>query len=418
MTQTTAGTVANPLDSEDPELAPERLIERFGRDFYRDFDIDDPNLNTHFHEVIDFMVQKCPVAHSKIGTGYTVFSKEDAVRRIGQDWQTFSSAKGYIPNRPADMPLMIPVEQDPPDHSSWRRVLNPHMSPQVMDKVRPDVRREVNLLIDAFIDRGECEFISEIAAQLPGRAFFIYVLGVPVDDLGTLVHDVDASLFGPLEERTAYHKKVYDYLEIFLKKRAAMPPQGDIVDTILEGVIYKDGSEAPWEHKVSVVLDLTYGGISTTIYSLGSIARHLAEHPEQRKQLIDNPEWVENSVEEFVRAYSPVVAMGRTCTRDVEVDGVELKEGDYVMMGFSGAGRDPRTIANPKELNFAEPTIHHTTFGVGPHRCIGSHLARMELAAFISVWLERIPHFQVKPGTEPVYETGFLRAMSSLQLSW
>ena len=408
----------NSVESDDPELAPERLIERFGRDIYRDFDIDDPTLNEHFHEAIDFMVQKCPVAHSQVGTGYTVFSKEETVRRIGQDWQTFSSAKGYIPNRPDDQPMMIPVEQDPPDHQAWRRVLNPHMSPQVMAKVRPDVLREVGLLIDSFVDKGECEFISEIAAQLPGRAFFIYVLGVPVDDLVTLVHDVDKSLFGPMEGRAVYHKKVYDYLEIFMKDRAAQPPRGDIVDTILAGVTYSDGSEAPWEHKVSVVLDLTFGGISTTIYSLGSIARHLADHPEQRQQLIDNPDWIENSVEEFVRAYSPVVAMGRSCTRDVEVEGVQLKEGDYVMLGFSGAGRDPRTIKNPKELNFAQPTINHTTFGVGPHRCIGSHLARMELAAFIEVWLKRIPNFRVKPGTEPVYETAFLRAMSSLQLEW
>ena len=408
----------NSVESDDPELAPERLIERFGRDIYRDFDIDDPTLNEHFHEAIDFMVQKCPVAHSQVGTGYTVFSKEETVRRIGQDWQTFSSAKGYIPNRPADQPLMIPVEQDPPDHSSWRRVLNPHMSPQVMAKVRPDVLREVGLLIDKFIDRGECEFIGEIAAQLPGRAFFIYVLGVPVDDLATLVHNVDASLFGPLESRAEYHTKVHDYIEDFMKDRAAKPPQGDIVDTILKGVTYSDGTEAPWEHQVSVALDLTYGGISTTIYSLGSIARHLADHPEQRQQLIDNPDWIENSVEEFVRAYSPVVAMGRTCTRDVEVEGVQLKEGDYVMLGFSGAGRDPRTIKNPKELNFAQPTINHTTFGVGPHRCVGSNMARIELKVSFEEWLKRIPNFRVKPGTEPVYETAFLRAMSSLQLEW
>ena len=406
------------VDSTDPELAPERLIERFGRDFLRDFDIDDPNLNEHFHEVIDLMVAKCPVAHSKVGSGYYVFSKEESVRRIGQDWQTFSSAKGYIPNRPPDQPLMIPVEQDPPDHTSWRRVLNPHMGPKAMEAIRGKVADEVNALIDAFIDRGECEFIGEMAALLPGRAFFIHVLGVPVDDLTELVHDVDKSLFGPLEERTAYHQKVYDYLEAFMRQREKMPPQGDVVDTILQGVTYSDGKPAPWDHKVSVVLDLTYGGISTTIYALGSSVRHLADHSEQRQQLLDHPEWVENAVEEFVRAYSPVVAMGRTCMRDVEVDGVELKEGDYVMLGFSGAGRDPRTIADPKALNFAEPTIHHPTFGVGPHRCIGSHLARMEMAVFLGEWLKRIPHFRVKPGTEPVYETGFLRAMSSLHLEW
>jgi cytochrome P450 len=406
------------IESDDPELSPEALKARFGRDILRDFDLDDPGFNENFHEVIDFMVEKCPVVHSTVGKGYHVFNSEAAVRKAGQDWQTFSSSKGYIPNRPDDMPYLIPVEQDPPNHSSWRQKINPFMSPKVMDAIRPNVRADVNTLIDRFIDKGECEFIAEMASILPGWAFFKHVLGVPIDELESLVHNVERGLYAPFEERTGYFEKVFAYLDVFLKHRKEMPPQGDIVDAILEGVTYSDGTKSPWDHQLSVAADLTFGGISTTIYAMGSSLYHLSQNPDQLQQLLDHPEWMENAVEEFVRVYSPVVAMGRACTRDTELDGVQLKQGDFVMLGFASASRDPKAISNPKVLNFEEPTIHHSTFGIGPHRCIGSHLARMELTVFLEEWLRRIPNFRVKPGTAPTYETAFMRAMKSLHLEW
>jgi cytochrome P450 len=110
--------------------------------------------------------------------------------------------------------------------------------------------------------------------------------------------------------------------------------------------------------------------------------------------------------------------MGRSCTRDVTLTGVDLKEGDFIMLGFAGASRDPRAIENPRVLNFEQPTVQHSTFGVGPHRCIGAHLARVELRIFLEEWLRRIPSFRLKPGTEPSYGTSFMRAMNSMYLEW
>ena len=402
----------------DPELSPEALTERFGFDVLRDFDLDKPEFNDQFQEVMDFVVQKCPVVHSPTGKGYTVFNTEEAVRTAGQDWQTFSSGKGYMHNRPENLPYLIPVEQDPPNQSSWRHKLNPFMTIKVMESKADLMRADTNLLIDRFIDHGHCEFVSEFAAIMPGWAFFKHNLGIPVDELDMLVHNVELGLYAPMDERPGYFEKVFVYLDGFLKKRMELPPQGDIVDAILEGVTYKDGTPAPWDHKVSVAADLTFGGISTTIYAMGSSLFHLATHPDGLQLLLDRPDLIENAVEEFIRAYSPVVAMGRTCTRDTTLTGVDLKEGDFIMLGFAGASRDPRAIENPRDLNFKQPTIQHSTFGVGPHRCIGAHLARVELRVFLEEWLRRIPSFRLKPGTEPSYETGFLRAMNSMHLEW
>jgi cytochrome P450 len=402
----------------DPELSPEALTERFGFDVVRDFDLEKPEFNDNFQEVMDFVVQKCPVLHSTTGKGYTVFNTEEAVRKAGQDWQTFSSAKGYMHNRPDDLPYLIPVEQDPPNHSSWRQKLNPFMTIKVMESKAELMRADANLLIDRFIDRGNCEFVSEFAGIMPGWAFFKHNLGVPVDELDMLVHNVEMGLYAEMDERPGYFAKVFEYLDGFLKKRKEMPPQGDIVDAILEGVTYGDGTPAPWDHQLSVAADLTFGGISTTIYAMGSSLYHLIKHPADLQLLLDRPDLIENAVEEFIRAYSPVVAMGRSCTRDVTLTGVDLKEGDFIMLGFAGASRDPRAIENPRVLNFEQPTIQHSTFGVGPHRCIGAHLARVELRIFLEEWLRRIPSFRLKPGTEPSYGTSFMRAMNSMYLEW
>ena len=409
--------VAPELD-KDPELAPEKLTDQFGMDILRNFDLDNPTFNEKFDETLDFMVRKCPVVHSQIGTGYYLVNQQEDVRKAAQDWRTFSSAKGYQPNRPEGLPYLMPEESDPPIHTRWRHKLNPHMSPKTVANYEQPVRDDVNALIDRFIDKGECEFISEFGALLPGWAFFKNILGVPVDDLPMLVNGVEEGTFAPQEERAGHFAQVFEYLDNHLRKRSEQPPQGDLIDSILEGVTYDDGTEAPWEHKVSILVDLTFGGIATTTFVMASGMHYLAENPDQRKKLIENPELIEAAIEEFARYYPPVVALGRTCMKDVEIAGTPIAEGEFVMLTYACASRDPKAMDKPEEINFERDAILHSTFGVGPHRCIGSNLARVELRATLEEWLKRIPDFQVKAGAEPEYVTGFLRSMRSLQLEW
>lgn len=395
----------------------EELIARFGRDMFEDFNFDDPAFNDKHYEVQDSLLAHCPVARSNIGAGYWVVSRNEDVRRIGQDWKTFSSAKGYMPNRPEGLPYLMPEESDPPYHTAWRDALNPHLSPKAVANYDEAIRKDVNVLIDRFIDKGQVEFISEFGALLPGWAFFKNILGVPVDDLDMLVAAVENGTFAqPPESRAGHFEVIFKYLADYLRKRAAEPPRDDLVSTIIKNVTYPDGNKAPFEHQVSVLVDITFGGIATTTYVMGSAIRFLAEHPADREALIDNPEYMASAIEEFARIYAPVVALGRTVTKDTEVAGQKMKEGDFVMLNYAASSRDPRAVENPQKIDIARSSVLHSAFGVGPHRCIGSNLARLEMRCFLEEWHKRIPAYAVKSGTKPRYETGFLRSMRNLDL--
>jgi cytochrome P450 len=400
----------------ETEIPDADVASRYGRDMFNDFDIDDPKFNEHFFDILDDMVARCPVVRSNVGAGYWMVTRQADVRKIGQDWRTFSSAKGYMPNRPADLPYLMPEESDPPKHTAWRRVLNPYLSPKAVGQYDERIRADANTLIDRFIDTGECEFVSDFGSKLPGWAFFKNVLGVPVDDLDMLVTGVENGTFAPPEERGAHMGTVFEYLGKYLAARRDEPPRGDMVDVILKGVEYEDGQLAPWEDRVSILVDLTFGGIATTTYVMAGAIQYLATHQADREALVDNPDLIEGAVEEFVRVFPPVVALGRTCTKDVEVAGTQMKEGDFVLLGYGAASRDPRVVDNPTKIDITRDTVLHSAFGVGQHRCIGSNLARLELQATLDEWLKRIPDFGIKPGTQPTFETGILRTMKDLQL--
>ena len=394
----------------------EELIARFGRDIFDDFDYNDPMFNAKFNETLEAHLEHCPVAHSKVGTGYWWVSRNEDVRRVGQDWKTFSSAKGYQPNRPEGLPLLMPEESDPPIHTAWRTVIDPHLSPKTVASYDANIRADVNTLIDGFITKGECEFLSEFGVLLPGWAYFKNILGVPVDDLTQLVNGVEQGTFGPVGDRAGHFAYVFEYLDNYLKVRATQPPKGDMVDTILAGVIYEGGQPSTWADKVSILVDLTFGGIATTTYVMASAIHYLATNPADREWLLNNMDQMPNAIEEFARVFPPIVGLGRTCTRDVEVAGTQMKEGDFVMLAYSASSRDPRVIDNPHKVDLTRKNVIHSTFGVGKHRCIGSNLARLELRATLEEWLKRIPKFSMKPGTEPTYETAFLRSMRKLEL--
>lgn len=398
----------------------EESIAKYGRDIYNDFDLDAPVFNEKHVEIIDDLVERCPVAHSQVGEGYYLVAQNKLVREVGQNWRTFSAAKGYMPNRPDGLPYLYPEESDPPLHTAWRTALNPFMGPSTIAPYEATIRADANTLIDRFIDRGECEFVSEFAALLPGWAFFKNVLGVPIDDLDRLVDGVEDGTFNPDPEvRGQKFGFVFQYLGDYLKQRSQEPPRGDMVDMIAAGVPYEDGSDSTWADRVSVLVDMTFGGIATTTYVMASGMHWLAQNPEARKLLIDDPDtYMPRAIEEFSRVFAPVVALGRTCTKDVEIGGRKLKQGDFIMMLYAGASRDPRVVEDPKRIDITRETVLHSAFGVGIHRCIGSNLARLELRATFEEFLRRIPDYTVKPGGEPTYVSGFLRSMRSVTFQW
>lgn len=386
------------------------------RDHFTDFDLDSPEFNDDFVDVIDDLARHCPVAKSNVGHGYYVVNRQEDVRAVGQNWEAFSSAEGFQPNRPDGMPFMYPEESDPPYHNRWRTALNGHFSPRVVRSYEGAIREHTNLLIDQFIERGECDFVADFAASLPGRVFFSSYMGVPLDDLPPLIKAIDDALFGPLEGRPQGWGTALGYINAYLERRQHEEPRGDFVDAVLKGVELDTGEPCPWEHKVSVVTDLMAGGLGTTTYLLAGMTHHLATHPDDRARLAKDPALHDRAIEEFVRVYAPVVALARVVTQEVEVGGHTFVKGDWVMLNYAAACRDPHAYDNPKEVDIDRDLPVNAAFGFGPHRCIGSHLARLEGKVVLQELLRRMPEFTLAPGAEVTYTTGLTRAMNNLPL--
>jgi cytochrome P450 len=390
---------------------------RIAHRLHADFHMEDPLLSERFEETLDELLAACPVARSRDGSGYFVINRHEDVRRCARDWRTFSSADGWMLNAPEGSIPILPEDSDPPYHNIWRHVLNPYFSRDNVTGLEDFARACARGLVEAMAPKGECEFIADYAAILPGRILFERILPVPVGDLPVLFEDIDTFSFGPLEERGLAFARVHAYLDRFLARRAAEPPKGDLVDLIAAGVD-KDGAPCPWEDKVYVILDVVFGGLATTTHVMSGAIHHLATHPETRHALIADPSLIDAVVEETIRLYPPVVAAARTVRADTEVAGVALKAGDRVALNFAAAGRDPEACDNPAEFDPRRGQIVHTTFGVGPHRCLGEHLARLEIKVTVEEFLRRIPDFELVPGTRPIYESGQLRTMKNLMLRW
>jgi len=387
----------------------------YGRDHHNDFDMDSPEFNEHYYEVLNDLVTTCPVALSKVDKGYFTITGYEDVRRSAEDWQTFTSSKGFQPNRPDDMMKLIPVEVDPPYHTEWRKVLNPFFTPGTAARFEPAIEEIVHGAIDELIETGHTEFVRDVAIHLPSVMFFKTLIGIPMEDVDVLSAHVVAGLLGPVAERGAAWAHCGDYVSDYLKERARQAPRNDVIDAVIQGFEY-DGKETSFEDKVSVVVDLMSGGVGNTAYMLASIAHHLATHPEDRRRLIKDPDKIQRAVDEFLRFYSPNFAIGRTCTREVEISGTHLDEGDFVMLSWAAANRDPRMFQDPFEIDIERTHNRHIAFGVGPHRCIGSNIAKVQLRVTTRVLLERIPDFALQPGTQPVWTTSLVREMENLHL--
>ncbi len=391
-----------------------------GSEFERlhsDFNIEDAVFAERFEDVLEHLVDKCPVARSEVGPGYHVFNRYRDVRRIGQDWRTFSSADGWMLDPPEGNIPILPEDSDPPYHTAWRQVLNPYFNTKAVAELEDHARGYAKELIDGFAARGHCEYVADFASKLPGLILFRHILPVPVQDLPELFANIDTYSFGPLEERAPAFGRVQAYLEAFLDARQNQGPQGDLVDVLLAGV-ERDGAPCPWEDKVHTALDVVFGGLATTTHAMSGAMYEMARRAAVREAVMADAERMRTAVEETVRLYAPVVMVARTVRADVEVSGRQIAAGERVALNFAAASRDPEVCGNPREFDVDRDEVVHTAFGIGPHRCIGEHLARLEIRVAVEEFLNRIPNVSLAPNTAPSYESGQLRTMKTLPLTW
>ena len=317
---------------------------------------------------------------------------------------------------------LIPLNIDPPEHAAYRKLLDPLFAPRRIDALEADIAGRVNQFIDGFVDRGSCDFTAEFAELFPASVF-LGMMGLPWEQLDTLVEMRDGLLrpgdngMAP-EERSAIQRetaaRVYQYFDAILDARAA-DPREDILSLFVS--LERDEGRLRRDEVLAICFVLLTAGLDTVTDSLTCFFAFLAQHPEHRRRIVDDPDMIPGAVEELLRWETPVPSVVRWAREDATLGGETVGAGNHVMVNLGAANLDPAEFADPLEVRFDRETNRHLAFGGGVHRCLGSHLARRELRIALREWHRRIPEYTLSPGYEVTYLPP-LRYVSDLKLTW
>jgi cytochrome P450 len=388
----------------------------------REVNLFTPEFSAHPQPVYRELVSKCPFARQAL-VGNPVLSRYEDVLWALRHPEIFSSEMEMHMALGTERP-MIPQQIDPPAQTKYRKILDPRFSKKRMQEIEPNVRRHAHELIDAFIARGECEFDQEFAMPLPATAF-LALMGLPQSELPRFLRIKDMIIRpqtlladptpeGAQELRKDAGRQIYEFFGKVIDERKQKPGT-DMVSYLLETEI--DGHRLSREDILDVSFLLILAGLDTVTATLGCNMAYLAANPEQRRRIIEKPETIPGAVEELLRWETPVTAVPRIVKREVEIHGMRLQPGEMVTLLIGASNVDEGEFGEPERVDFERERNKHLAFGGGPHRCLGSHLARMELAVAMQVWHERIPDYRVKPGETPRYSPG-IREVQYLPLVW
>jgi cytochrome P450 len=340
--------------------------------------------------------------------GVWVFTDGVDVRNALQDPDLFSSKTN------ADgAPAMIPVFLDPPDHTRYRRLLNPLFAPSVVHAMESSIRSRIVDLIDAVEGQGSCDFVADVAVQFPTRVFTSWV-GLPEEDTGRFVTMVHALIHGSDDHTTrdAALTEAFAVLDELVVARRAHPTD-DLMSQIITHPI--DGPPLEHDELLNIAFLLFLAGLDTVVAALSFSFWHLAQTAADRIAITSHAVSVEDAVEELLRRHS-FRNLPRLVTRDTEFAGVTLRAGDYVILPTLMASRDPNEYEDPTAVQLDRERSRHFAFGLGPHRCLGSHLARSEMRIALDEWHRRIPDYELA-GDVNGYG-GIVMGVTSLPLRW
>jgi cytochrome P450 len=313
---------------------------------------------------------------------------------------------------------LIPLQIDPPDHVKFRRLLDPLFAPRQMAKLEPQIAALVHRLVDRFIDRGECDLVSEFTIPLPSEVF-LTLFGLPLEELDTFLAMKDGIIRPPgrtseeqNEKRRTTAAEIYAYFEQILEERAR-DPREDLLSGFLTAEI--DGERLSREDIEDICFLLMIAGLDTVTASLDCFFSYLARNAPARARLVEDPALIPAAVEEMLRFETPVAGVPRVAVADSELSGVPIHAGDQVMLILGAANVDEAEFAAAMTVDFGRGTNRHLAFGGGIHRCLGSHLARQELRVALREFHTRIPDYRLAPDAELVY-TPAIRSLASLPL--
>lgn len=316
-------------------------------------------------------------------------------QNIGEDW------------------LVIPTETDPPVHTEYRKALNAHFAPQKMFALKQQIQERARLLVAAFKDSGECDFIADFSERYPIN-IVLDLLGLPQERMQQfLVWEKEMLHTNDWQVRGNAVRQVVDYLREEIASRR-VTPRDDYITKILgfevEGRLWND------DEVLGHCFNLYIGGLDTVTSLLGNVFQFLATHPDHQSELRGDPSKIVLAVEEFLRAFAPVTAF-RIAAKEIEICGQKVMPGEYVAVATPVIGRDPAFYPDPQEVRFDRKAAH-MSLGGGIHKCLGMHLARLELQIAVEAFVTTLPEFRIKDGFKVSFFVGNILHIPDLKLQW
>jgi cytochrome P450 len=381
---------------------------------------DDQDAGRYWQEA-DALREETPAFFTAHAQGYWVVTRYDAIKDLYQDVDLFSSESftAWEPNPPY---RFVPTQIDPPEHIKYRQLLNTRFSPGAVARAEEPAREIARRMIGEIAATGSCDFVTEFAIRFPTEVF-LTVIGLPPADADRLVPWVESFFHGlnGAEDKIAGMVAALDgirgyFVDVIAAQRAVPgDPETDLVAHLLASTV--DGEPLTDTVLLDMCTVLVLAGLDTTRGQLGYLFQYLAEHPDVRQQILDDPSLMPACIEESLRMHSITIADARKATRDADFHGCPVKAGDMVMGLVSAANRDPRHYEDADVFRLDRRGAHHFGFAGGPHRCLGAHLARREMLIAVEEWHAAIPDYRIAT-TEPLAERGGQLALLSLPLAW
>ncbi|MCH9827252.1 MAG: cytochrome P450 [Gammaproteobacteria bacterium] len=381
-----------------------------------DYDyVNDPRLSPDLHEGLHSLMADAPaVFYTPRYGGHWVATSEQAIRSIIGNPAVFSSSKMTLGPEPQTV-IGIPINLDPPAHAVYRGPLSLAFSPKNMAALEGSIHELVNELINRVLDQGKCDFLAAIAEPVP-VTIFMKMMGMPLDRLAEFRElAVRVLATADFAERDACFARIITAMtEIIVARQNKR--EDDLISRMLD---LKIGDRSPTlEEMQSYCFLLFLGGLDTVVNAMCFGIRHLARDQALQERLRADPSLIRDAVEEILRRYGISTPL-RVVTRDFQYGDVPFKAGDMVMLHLQTANLDPKAFEKPESVNLERGNAAaHFTFGIGPHRCAGSHLARLELRVLYREWLRRVPPFKLDPERPAAFHGGMVLTVSSLPLVW
>ncbi|MCB1489354.1 MAG: cytochrome P450 [Bauldia sp.] len=361
-----------------------------------DFDHHAPDFNEKKYALYREMRGRCPVAHSASHGGYWLLSRYDDVFEVARNDRVFSSAREVVVP-PTNVGRLIPLQSDPPELERFRSLLIPFFAPGHLKTLEPFIEDVVARSIDAFIERGEADIVTELANPVPSSTT-MELLGLDPSEWRVFADPIHAGSYSRpgTPENAAATKAIQAFSERIVNEVDARiaKPRDDMISSLLASD-YR-GVATTREEVIDLVRMVIFGGMDTVMAALSNIFVALGRRPDLRDRLAADRALLPKAIEEFLRYDAPVQGFARTVTEDAEVGGEAIAAGDTVFMLWASANRDAAVFGDTaEELVLDRTPNRHMTFGIGAHRCLGSTLARIELRIVLDQVLDRIPDFEV-----------------------